>query len=337
MSSEQDAFLKDLQSQCLGDSKEYLDGIVEALSRLQTDVSEALKIVGKNIHSLKGNVQAAGFVHFGKYLHDFESILGMVEKALQEGKTIPEDEKSVLEFLVSDVHHYLGDYVLALNGDFNDSEEKYNARKQCLTNLETWWKIAQGEKISEEVLKKGEVSPEETESLQAQASVGETSADESVHAMPATPKEIEDSEPVNLLHYYLLCRVGSRHYGIDVDHITEVINNLPIIKLPMSRDDIRGLINLRGETVSILSMSKILGATKEGAFLVVCTHGGRAFGFEVDEAEQIIGIKDDELKELSISGGVKSSNEPITSVAYINQPSGDREVLILNLHQVIAA
>ena len=59
-------------------------------------------------------------------------------------------------------------------------------------------------------------------------------------------------------------RLGDRMFGIDVRIIREINRILDITPLPFSADYVRGLINLRGQIVTILDLGLRLGLPRRG-------------------------------------------------------------------------
>lgn len=58
---------------------------------------------------------------------------------------------------------------------------------------------------------------------------------------------------------FVTCRIGEQLFGVDITLVREINNMLDITAIPMEKDYIRGLINLRGQIVTILDMRVRLG------------------------------------------------------------------------------
>jgi purine-binding chemotaxis protein CheW len=58
---------------------------------------------------------------------------------------------------------------------------------------------------------------------------------------------------------FVTCRIGEQLFGVDITLVREINNVLDITAIPRERDYIRGLINLRGQIVTILDMRVRLG------------------------------------------------------------------------------
>lgn len=334
MSEIKDDFLKDLQAQCLVDSQEYLDSYMEDLPTITQNPSECFKKLAKHIHSLKGNVQAAGFLEFGKFIHDLETELTVIEKGINtKSAVVPETELPILEFLFSDVHHYLTSYTQDLKvNDYNDKIEFYDSRKACIGGLRAWWESLSSPIVKKEIKENTQVNSIKVENIETIPIVEEKNNEVDDSKPVIVPALVADKEEIKPGHY-LLCKASERYYGVQVSKIIEIISHLSSVPLPVARPDIKGLINLRGETVSVLSLDNILGNIKKPKYLVICEHDGRSFGFEVEEAERVLVVHQNDLQELPSGHHHFGHKKNISHVVHFE----DKQVMILNLTDVIAA
>ena len=53
-------------------------------------------------------------------------------------------------------------------------------------------------------------------------------------------------------------QLGKETYGIDINHVHEVIRLVDITHVPRARQDIEGVINLRGNIIPIVDLRKRL-------------------------------------------------------------------------------
>ena len=91
-------------------------------------------------------------------------------------------------------------------------------------------------------------------------------------------------------------RIGSEYFGMSVGDVREIIRGVEMFDVPGSGDDIKGVINLRGEIIPIIRMDRILGikSKTEGVaqktrMIIVDSRKGR-FGFEVDEVSDVVRV-----------------------------------------------
>ncbi len=94
--------------------------------------------------------------------------------------------------------------------------------------------------------------------------------------------------------HILACRLSQEWYGINVTKI-KVINKIqPITYLPFAPASIAGIINFRGEILSVTDLKKILGLPAceltENARLVVVESGSCGTALLVDQIDEIITV-----------------------------------------------
>jgi len=80
--------------------------------------------------------------------------------------------------------------------------------------------------------------------------------------------------------------LGNEQYAFDADFITEVIPLTAITPLPCAPDFLLGIINLRGEILSVIDAKRFLNIQQqdksERGYIVLVKHNGVALGFLVD-------------------------------------------------------
>ncbi len=93
---------------------------------------------------------------------------------------------------------------------------------------------------------------------------------------------------------YIVFTVENKVYGIDIMNISTIIMMPEITEMPLSADYIRGIINLRGHIIPIISMHKRMNFGEE-----TVTKDTRVIVFNVDEENQV-GIIVDTVREVTV-------------------------------------
>lgn len=95
-------------------------------------------------------------------------------------------------------------------------------------------------------------------------------------------------------------KIGDEEYGIPVMEVQEVIKPQVVTPIPLASDFIRGLINLRGQIVSCLSLRRLFGQEdeleKDHMNIIVKGDEG-LFSLVVDEVTDIINIENDNVEK----------------------------------------
>ncbi|MCA9237095.1 MAG: chemotaxis protein CheW [Planctomycetales bacterium] len=93
--------------------------------------------------------------------------------------------------------------------------------------------------------------------------------------------------------------VGDILLGIDIRHVQEINRQLEVTRVPHARDEVRGVINLRGEVATVIDLRKVLGlpsadVTRESRNLIV-NYDGEAIGLLVDRISDILTINAEQI------------------------------------------
>lgn len=83
---------------------------------------------------------------------------------------------------------------------------------------------------------------------------------------------------------HLRVLVAGEQYALAVEHVAEVLELTEVTPVPGAPPALLGLLNLRGETLSVVDLASALGLPGEHrpARLVVASHDGRRAGLAID-------------------------------------------------------
>ena len=107
-------------------------------------------------------------------------------------------------------------------------------------------------------------------------------------------------EDVQVLEF----RLGSNEYCIDIEYIEEVVelDGNGLTDLPNSASYIEGVMDLRGETTTIVDPKRVLNVRGEGGERVIVLDTERlerngAVGWLVDEVDQVVPVDSSNVDE----------------------------------------
>ncbi len=94
--------------------------------------------------------------------------------------------------------------------------------------------------------------------------------------------------------------VGGLLMGVDIHKVEEINRHITLTPVPHAFDYVRGVINLRGEVVTIVDLRTILdldnGKQTECARNVVVNSNGEQIGLLIDRVADVIRAKPDEIE-----------------------------------------
>lgn len=98
---------------------------------------------------------------------------------------------------------------------------------------------------------------------------------------------------------YLLFYLGDELYGTPLLQVKEIVKVLPTKKVPFMKAYFKGLINLRGQVVSILDLRMKLGITSknqnQGLIMIVETEDG-SIGAIIDDLHSVHHFDKEQIK-----------------------------------------
>jgi len=126
---------------------------------------------------------------------------------------------------------------------------------------------------------------------------------------------------------------GPQLYGINVFKVREVLQCPPLSNVPQSHPVVRGISNIRGQTISIMDLSMAIGGPPIGnieeAFVIISEYNRSVQGFLVREVDRIINLNwKDMLPPPSGTAGASY----LTAVTYVNE----QMVEVIDVERVLA-
>ncbi len=94
--------------------------------------------------------------------------------------------------------------------------------------------------------------------------------------------------------------IADRRYALDISQAEEVIRIGAITPLPSSTDCLKGVINLRGRVIPLISLREVLGceeAEEDSAGRIIIEHvNGNLVGVLVDSVKDVVSLEDGDVE-----------------------------------------
>jgi len=126
----------------------------------------------------------------------------------------------------------------------------------------------------------------------------------------------------------IIFKLLDKEYAFEVEKVAEIIDIIDSTKIAFTNNFIDGIINIRGQIVTIVSLFEKLNLpsnVNEDSKIIVCNINDSKIGFIVDSVSDILDIKVDEIRE--------QDDEIFTNVFYLN--NGKRLVLSMDINQIV--
>src|SRR6056297_985281 len=102
---------------------------------------------------------------------------------------------------------------------------------------------------------------------------------------------IVDDEDEVLDTKYLMCKLGNEVFGIDIQHVTDIIELQRITEVPDMPPYVKGVINLRGQVIPIIDLRLRFNMEERGyddrTVITVVKIDDLSIGFIVDTATEV--------------------------------------------------
>ncbi|MBR1470787.1 MAG: purine-binding chemotaxis protein CheW [Lachnospiraceae bacterium] len=113
----------------------------------------------------------------------------------------------------------------------------------------------------------------------------------------------ELSTNVNEIVQYIVIRIGDEQYGIDIKYIDNIVRMQQITRVPQVPGYFKGVINLRGEVLPVLSLRVKMGLnqdeiTKDTRIIIIKMDQHEPIGVMVDSVKEVVNLSSAEIERV---------------------------------------
>lgn len=147
--------------------------------------------------------------------------------------------------------------------------------------------------------------------------------------------ELKDKEAF-ISAQYIVIRLGDEKYGIDIRYVDNILRMQQITRVPKVAAYFRGVINLRGEVVPVMSVRVKMGLedveeTKDTRIIILKADGIEKIGIIVDEVKEVVTLEEEQVDRMAYD----SKEEKSAFVTAVGKCEEDL-ISLLDLHAVLA-
>ena len=139
---------------------------------------------------------------------------------------------------------------------------------------------------------------------------------------------------------YIVVQIGNEKYGIDIGFIDNIVRMQKITRVPKVQHYFKGIINLRGEIVPVMSIRKKMGLaddviTDASRIIILKIEEKGSIGVVVDEVREVITLNMAEVDKNSVGSrnvkdsfinGIGKNGDELISLFEINAIIEEREM-----------
>ena len=140
-------------------------------------------------------------------------------------------------------------------------------------------------------------------------------------------KAISNNDNSSEAVQYIVVRIGNEQYGIDIQYIDNIVRNQKITRVPKAQPYFKGVINLRGEIIPVMSIRLRLGLEDDEftdkTRIIIIKIDSSTISVVVDQVKEVVTLVQDNIEKVTrtasddafsnyISGIGKSNDELIS-------------------------
>lgn len=113
-------------------------------------------------------------------------------------------------------------------------------------------------------------------------------------------KNVEDSTSLQ----YIVVNIGNEQYGINIKYIDNIVRVQKITRVPKAQSYYKGVINLRGEIIPVMSIRVKLGLQEEvytdKSRIIIVKVDNASVGIIVDQVKEVVTLDDENIEKMSV-------------------------------------
>ena len=135
---------------------------------------------------------------------------------------------------------------------------------------------------------------------------------------------------------YIVIKIGEEQYGIDIKYIENIVRMQKITRVPKVQPYFKGVINLRGEVVPVMSLRIKMNlpedvTTNTTRIIILKLEQNAPIGVIVDEVKEVVSLDETNTERLSYD----ARDDSISYINGIGKCNGGL-ISLLDLNVVIA-
>lgn len=133
---------------------------------------------------------------------------------------------------------------------------------------------------------------------------------------------------------YIVIEIGKEQYGVDIKYIDNIVRMQHITRVPKVAEYLKGVINLRGEVIPVMSIRLKMGLpadeiTKASRIIILKLEQHGTIGIIVDEVKEVVTLGIDQIEKVAYDG----KEDRINFISGIGK-QGDELISLLDLNAV---
>ncbi len=117
------------------------------------------------------------------------------------------------------------------------------------------------------------------------------------------PDDGDETKIVIQTYQYIVIRLGDEDYGIDINFIDNIVRMQHITRIPKVSSFLKGVINLRGEVIPVMSLRVKMGLADDvidraTRIIILKTENEGNLGIMVDEVKEVVTLSENQIEKV---------------------------------------
>ncbi len=130
---------------------------------------------------------------------------------------------------------------------------------------------------------------------------------------------LRDTVDVGELIQYIVIKLGDEQYGIDIKYIDNIVRMQAITRIPKVEKYLKGVINIRGEIVPVISIRVKMGMsedeiTNKTRIIILKPENSDAVGIIVDQVDHVLTLGTNDIENVDYNDSKKTNGGFISGV-----------------------
>lgn len=148
--------------------------------------------------------------------------------------------------------------------------------------------------------------------------------------------DVQNIEVASEGKQYIVVKIGTEQYGIDIKYVDNIVRNQRITRVPKAQHYFKGVINLRGEIIPVMSLRLKFGLepdeyTNATRIIIIKLEPQSAIGIIVDEVKEVVTLGEESIEKPNATDPTDTMIQYLSGVG----KHGDGLISLLNIFAVI--
>ncbi|QUH31463.1 chemotaxis protein CheW [Vallitalea guaymasensis] len=144
---------------------------------------------------------------------------------------------------------------------------------------------------------------------------------------------MEENKNQELIQF-IVAKIGHEQYGVNIQFVHNIERMLKVTRVPKAPYYIKGVINLRGDIIPVMSLRLKFGLEPDeytnNTRIIIVKLDGNPMGLIVDEVKEVINLTEEDIEKIS-----KDSNDEKSNYVQGVGKIGKELVTLLNIDGLI--